>query len=122
MLSTAAVMRKTGETTQDPNTGLEVPEWMTVGTVPFRLDSGSTSDGGSQGVTVGGITFEEASGVGKIPSDSDTRLSSALADGDLLDVTGETVGVWRVVAALTYDLKTQRRIPIAEEPRPEEWS
>ena len=120
MLSTATVMRKTGATTTDPD-GFEVDVWVTVGTLPFRLDSGS-SDGASRGVTVGGLSFEEATGVANVPHDSDTRLGDALMDNDLLDVSGETTGVWRIVAALAYDQKTARRLPIAEERRPAEWA
>ena len=119
MESTAGVMRKTGTTTDGD--GFEVDEWATVGTLPVRIDLGGSNDGGSRGITVAGLMFEEATGVGHVPYDADDRLSDTLAANDLLDVTGETSGVWRVVAPLAYDQKTARRMPIAEVPRPEEW-
>lgn len=116
MLSTAGVMRKTGDMTTGPD-GFEVPEWATVhAALPFRLDSGN-ENGQSRGVNVGGLTFEDATGVGHVPWDT-----TDLQDGDLLDVTGETEGVWRVVAAIAYDQKTARRLPIEEVVRPEEWA
>lgn len=120
MVSRCAVMRKTGLTAQNETTGLEVPEWATVYTdLPFRSDGGSAGDGGSRGVTVGGVTFEEATGVGHFPAETTNLL-----DGDLIEVTdGEWAGdVWRIVAAIRYDQKTARRLPITEESRPEEWA
>lgn len=117
MTSRATVRRKTGVTTQDPGTGREVPVWETVHTgLSFRLGSGSSSDGGSRGVTVGGVVFEEATAVGHFPADT-----TNLQDGDFLDVAGEWAGVWRVVAAIAYNQKTARRIPIVEDQRPSEW-
>lgn len=121
MRSSAAVMRKTGETAQNESTGAEEFVWATVGILPFRLDDGGPNTGGSRGVTIGGITYEEATGVGHVPSDADARLSDVLLDGDLLDVTGETEGVWSVVKAVAYDQKTARRLPIVEAQRPSEW-
>lgn len=121
MTSRATIYRKTDRTAQDESTGYDAPVWDVLGVLPFRLDTGGDSNGGSRGVTVGGVTYEEASGVGHIPTDADARLTSPLADGDLADVTGETAGVWRVIAAVAYDQKTARRLPIAEEQRPEEW-
>lgn len=113
-------MRKTGDTTTDAN-GYEVPEWATVhADLPFRSDSGGTSDGGSRGVSVGGVTFEDATGVGHVPA-----TTTDLADNDLIEVTsGEWAGdVWRVVAATgRFDSKTARRVPIVEDVRPEEWA
>lgn len=117
MTSRVAVMRLTGDaTTVD---GYDVPEWVSVHVdLPFRLDSGGSADGGSRGVTVGGVTFEEATGVGHV-------LAGVvdLKDDDLLEITeGEWAGdVYRVVAAVRYDQKTARRVPIAEVDRPEEW-
>ena len=119
MQSRVAVMRKTGLTTQNETTGEEVPEWATVHTdLPFRSDGGSTGDGGSRGVTIGGVTFEEATGVGHFPA-----ATVDLEDGDLVDVTaGEWAGdVFRIVKALRFDQKTARRLPIVEEVRPAEW-
>ena len=118
MESRVAVMRKTGGSTEV--NGYEVPEWGAVYVdLPFRSDSGGSSDGGSRGVTLVGVTFEDATGIGHMPASS-----ADLRDDDLLDVhTGEWAGdVWRIVAAVRYDQKTARRVPIVEEPRPQEWS
>lgn len=119
MTSRVAIMRKTGDTTTDAN-GYEVDEWATVhADLPFRSDSGGTSDGGSRGVTIGGVTFEDATGTGHMPA-----TTTDLADDDLIEVTsGEWAGdVFRIVAAVRYDQKTARRVPIVEEVRPEEWA
>lgn len=119
MASRVAVMRKTGDTTTDAN-GYEVPEWATVHVdLPFRSGGSSTGDGGSRGVVVGGVTFEDATGIGHLPA-----TTADLEDDDLIDViSGEWAGdVFRVIAAVRYDQKTARRLPIIEEPRPEEWS
>lgn len=118
MTSRVTVMRLTGETTTD-TAGYEVPEWAAVYVdLPFRSDSGGQGDGGSRGVSIGGVTFEDATGIGKMPA-----LTDDLADDDLLDVTaGEWVdAVYRIVSAVRYDQKTARRVPIVEEPRPQEW-
>lgn len=120
MLSRVSIRRKTGETAQDEDSGLEVPIWASVYmNLPFRSSAGSTGDGGSNGVTIGGVTFEEATGVGHFPAGT-----TNLEDGDLIEVTeGEWAGdVWRIVAAIRYDQKTARRVPITEATRPEEWS
>ncbi len=120
MISRVTIRRKTGETAQDEDSGLEVPIWASVYTnLPFRSSAGSTGDGGSNGVTIGGVTFEEATGVGHFPA-----TATDLADGDLIEVTvGEWAGdVWRIVAAIRYDQKTARRVPIVEAARPEEWA
>lgn len=118
MASRCAVMRKTGAWTTDPD-GVEVPEWTTVyPSLPCRITSGSASDGGSRGVTIGSVTFENATGVARFPWPSDL-----LRDGDLFEVTsGEWPGeVYQVVAAIRYDQLTDRRVPIVEADRPEEW-
>jgi hypothetical protein len=80
---------------------------------------GGTSDGGSRGVNIGGVTFEDATGVGHVPA-----TTTDLLDDDLVDVhTGEWAGdVFRIVAAVRYDQKTARRVPIVEDVRPEEWA
>lgn len=99
--------------------GLEYPGWTVVYTdLPFRSDSGSTSDGGSRGVTIGSVTFEEATGVGHFP-----HPSADLRDGDVLEVaTGDWAGDWfQIVAAVRYDQQTARRLPIKEAQRPEGW-
>lgn len=110
-------MRKTGDTTEV--NGFEVPVWAAVHVdLPFRSDGGGSSDGGSRSVTVGGVTFEDATGIGHMPA-----TTADLEDDDLLDVfAGEWAGdVYRVVAAVRYDQKTARRVPIVEQARPEEW-
>jgi hypothetical protein len=120
MLSTVTVRRKTGLTVQNETTGEEAPEWEAVYTgLPFRSDGASSSDGGSRSVTIGGVTFETATGIGHMPADT-----TDLADDDFIEVTsGEWAGdVFRVVAAVRYDQKTARRVPIVEATRPSEWS
>lgn len=118
MASRVAVMRKTGDTTTV--SGYEVPEWAAVYTdLPFRSDDGGPGTGGSMGVTIGGITFEDATGRGHMPA-----TTTDLQDDDLIEVTsGEWAGdVFRIIAAVKYDQKTARRVPIVEEVRPEEWT
>lgn len=119
MTSRVTIMRRTGETTTDSD-GYEVPEWAAVHVdLPFRLGGGSSGDGGSRGVTIGSVTFEEATGIGSMPA-----TTVDLEDNDLALLTaGEWAGdVYRVVAAIRYDQKTARRVPIVEERRPEEWA
>lgn len=119
MTSRVVVMRKTGAKTTDAD-GFEHPEWAAVHVdLPFRLGSGSNGDGGSQGVAIGGVTFEDATAVGHMPAE--TR---DLRDDDLVEITsGEWPGdVFRIVAAVGYDQKTARRVPIVEEVRPREWA
>jgi hypothetical protein len=118
MTSRVAVMRKTGDTTDVG--GYEVTEWAAVHVdLPFRSDSGGSSGGSSRGVTIGGVTFEDATGIGHTPA-----TTADLENDDLIEVvSGEWAGdVYRVVAAVRYDQKTARRVPIVEEPRPEEWA
>lgn len=118
MASRVRVMRRAGTTT-DPD-GYEVPSWTLVhSSLPFRLGSGSNGDGGSKGVSIGGVTFEDATAVGHMPAG--TR---DLADDDLIEiVSGEWAGsVFRIVAAVGYDQKTARRVPIVENVRPGEWT
>lgn len=113
MTSRVDVYRKTDETTTDAD-GYEVPVWEPVHyNLPFRLVGGDT-----RAVTVGGVTFQEATARGDMPWDT-----SDLADGDLCDVvSGEWVGsVFRVVEAVKGDQRTARRVPVAEVPRPGEW-
>lgn len=119
MESRATVRRKTGEWVTNED-GAEVPEWDDVYTnLPCRITPGSTSDGGSRGVTIGSRTFESATGVARFP-----HPSELLRDGDLFVVTsGEWPGeVYKVVAAIKYDQQTDRRLPIVEHERPEEWT
>lgn len=116
-LSRATVMRKTGDMTEV--NGYEVPEWETVYIDhPFRVDTGSSGDGGSRGVSIGGVTFEDATGIGEF-----SAITADLQDDDLIEITaGEwRDDIYRIVAAVRYDQKTARRVPIVEEVRPEEW-
>lgn len=118
MTSQVVVMRKTGAKVYV--NGYQVPEWAAVHIdLPFRSSGGSSGDGGSRGVTIGGVTFEEATGIGSVPA-----TTVDLRDNDLLEVTaGKWAGdVYRIVAAIRYDQKTARRLPIVETARPEEWS
>lgn len=119
MTSRVDVHRKTGGTTTDAQ-GYEVPEWATVHyDLPFRLGASTSGDGGSRAVTIGGVTFQEATGVGSFPWDT-----FDLADDDFVEVmSGEWAGtVVRVVEATKKDQATARRVPVVEVPRPEEWA
>ena len=118
MTSRAVVMRKTGAKVKV--NGYDVPEWASVHVdLPWRTAAGSSGDGGSRGVTVGGVTFEEATGVGHCPA-----TTADLRDDDLVEVTtGEWAGdVYRIVAAIRYDQKTARRLPVVGAARPTEWT
>lgn len=118
MQSRVAVRRRTGDVTVVD--GLEFPEWEDVYTdLPFRLDGGSTGDGGSTTVTIGGVQFEQATAVGHMPTSTDD-----LADNDLIDViSGEWAGsVYKIVKAIKKDQATARRVPVVDVDRPEEWS
>jgi len=113
MTSRVDVYRKTDETTTDAD-GYEVPVWEPVHyDLPFRLVGGDT-----RAVTVGGVTFQEATARGDMPWDT-----TDLADGDYLDViSGEWAeSVFRVVEAVKGDQRTARRVPVVEVPRPGEW-
>lgn len=120
MQSRVTVMRKTGDVDPVEDNGYETPEWASVYIdLPFRSTGAGTGDGGSRGVEIGGVRFEDATGIGSVPA-----ATLDLQDDDLLLVTsGEWADdVFRVVAAVRYDQKTARRLPIVEEPRPEEWA
>lgn len=115
MSSTVTVRRKTGQTAQDETGGEEVPAWTAVYTgLPFRYVGGATHT-----VTIGGVEFQEATGRGDMPWDTDD-----LADSDLIDITaGEWAGtVLRIVEAVKGDQRTARRVPVAETSRPAEWA
>lgn len=119
MTSRVTVLRKSGRQTQNESTGEESPEWLPVHTdLPFRLDFSSSSDGGSRTVTIDGVSYESATAVGHFPA-----LTADLLDGDYIDITsGECAGdVYSIVKAVRADQKTARRLPIAEESRPDEW-
>lgn len=116
MTSRAHILRATGNLTQDAE-GFDVPEYATIyADLPCRIDSGGSSDGGSSGVNIDGITYEEATGTGHFP------YPSELINAD--DLVLVTSGEWpdacyRIVVATHYDQKTARRLPIEREPIPE---
>jgi len=112
MTSRASVRRKTGGTTIVD--GFEVDEWASPYVdLPFRLVAGD-----SQSVTVGGVTFEQATARGDFPAST-----TDLRDDDFIEVTaGEWAGsVFRIVEAIKGDQRTARRVPVVEGQRPEEW-
>lgn len=112
--STVTIHRKTGRVVQDPVTGLEVPGWATPHTaLPFRLVGGTFNK-----LTIGGVTFDEATARGDFPAST-----VDLADNDLVEITaGEWAGsVYRVVEAIKGDQRTARRVPVVEAQRPSEW-
>ena len=110
------IFRRTGAMTTNAE-GFEVPAYDAVYLgIPCRIDAGGSSDGGSRGVNIDGITYEEATGTGHFPYPSDLLA----ADDLVLITTGEWPDVcYRIVAAVTYDQKTARRLPIVSEPIPE---
>lgn len=116
MTSRATILRPTGNLTTNAE-GFQVPEYATVYTdLSCRIDAGGSSDGGSTGVNIDGITYEEATGTGHFPYPSEL-----LASDDIVLVTsGEWPDVcYRIVAAIAYDQKTARRLPIVRESKPE---
>lgn len=119
MLSTVAVMRDTGTTTEDAD-GFQVPVWATVyASTPFRLGGSNQGSTGTRAVTVGTTELQLAVRTGHFPFDTDL-----LQDGDLIDVTaGENAGlVLRIVEADPQDQATARRVPVVAVQRPEEWA
>lgn len=117
MLSTCVVRRRTSLTTQDEDTGLEVPVWSTVYTGRMRL-GGSRDAASTRTEDIGGVEVQRALRIAHFPADTDV-----LADGDLIDVTsGENAGVvLRVVDAAWADQRTARRYPVESTERPGEW-
>lgn len=116
--SDVAVMRLTGAMTTDPD-GLEVPEWATVYTGPFRLGGANAGSSGTRTVTVGSVELQLAVRVGHFPHDT-----AGLHDDDLIEVTaGESAGlVLRIVESSSADQQTALRLPVVETQRPEEWA
>jgi hypothetical protein len=120
MTSRAKIRRKTGFTTQDEDTGLEVPVWDVVYTgLPFRLGGVPGGAASSRTIDLGGAQVQEANRVGHMPVTTDN-----LADGDFIEVTaGENTGrVLRIVEADWQDQSTARRVPVVAEIRPGEWT
>lgn len=118
-MTSRVTIRRGGVMVVNPDTGLEEPGWADVHVdVPFRLDGGSSGDGGSRTVTIGGTEFEQATAVGHLPANT-----ADLEDNDLILVTaGEWSGsVWQIVEAVKKDQATARRVPIVETTAPTEW-
>lgn len=116
MTSRVTIARKSGKAKVD---GYDVPVWERVHTdLPFRLDGSAANDGGSIGVTIGGVRFEGATCVGHVPA-----TTTDLRDDDLIEITeGESVGrFFRIEKATLLDQKTARRFPLADTQRPKEW-
>lgn len=121
MLTRVAVMRRTGLSNQDEDTGRQAPEWATVYVdLPFRLDSSGTGQaaGGSTTKNISDVRVEASTLIGQMPYDT-----ADLADGDLVEVmTGEWPGrVWAVRDASVGDQQTARRVQLEETKRPSEW-
>lgn len=121
MLSRCTVYRKAAPSDAKDEHGFSTDNtWTTVHTdLPVSLGGSSGSDGGSREITIGGVHFEQATGVAKFPA-----TTVDLKDDDLFEITdGEWPGhVFRIVAAIVADQKTSRRVPIAEAARPPEWA
>jgi hypothetical protein len=120
MTSTAIVRRKTGRTTQDEDTGREVPVWDVVVTgSPFRLGGANQGSSGTRTVSTPGGEAQLALRTGHFPADTEP-----FRDGDLIDVTaGENAGtVWRVIEADRADQQTAYRVPLVSVARPGEWA
>lgn len=118
MLSRAVVMRRTGDTTTNPD-GFEVDEWAAAHTdIPFRL-GGTSGAGSTRTVRIGETEAQVAVRIGHFPADT-----TGLADNDFIEITdGENAGgVYRIVEASGQDQATARRVPVVEEQRPEEWA
>ena len=117
MTSRATVHRTTGRMVQDESNGLEVREWATTYTGPFRLGGANAGSSGARTEAIGGVEVQTALRTGHFPAGTD------LADGDVVEVTaGENAGtVWRVVEGDWADQQTARRVPLTAEARPEEW-
>lgn len=117
MLSTCAVRRMTGRTTQNESTGEEVPVWDVVYTGPFRLGT-STGNSPTRTEDVSGVEVQRALNTAHFPVSA-----SAITDGDLIDITaGENAGaVLRIVDAAWADQRTARRYPVESTERPGEW-
>lgn len=116
MLSRAIIRRKTGNMTTDAR-GLEVPEWATVyPDLPCRIAGMARSQSPSRTLDIGGVQVQVAVRTAHLPHDT-----TDLRDGDLLEVSGESAGVYQIVEADPADQQTARRVPVVAATRPEEW-
>jgi hypothetical protein len=119
MTSRVTIRRKSGQWTQDEDTGEEVSTWDVIYTeLPFRLAGAYHGDAVTRRVVVGGEEYQQAVRTGHMPAST-----TDLADADLIDITsGENAGrVLMVVEATWQDQATARRVPVVEVERPEEW-
>lgn len=120
MTSRANIWRTTGRTTQNEETGEEVPEWETIhADLPVRFPPARGGAANSRTLDIGGVEFTV--GVREMHVAYDT---TDLADGDLAEVTvGRAVGaVWRIVdASPPPDQATAYRLDVIAVDRPEEW-
>lgn len=119
MRSRVRVLRRNGLDPQDEGTGVESPHWdVEHDDIPFRLGGSSSGGGSTHEVTIGGVTYHEATAIGHFAHDTVN-----LQDGDhILILVGEWAGsVYRIIEASKKDRATARRVPIAETPRPREW-
>lgn len=114
MLSTAIIRRKTGAMVVGPD-GLEVPGWTSSTPVPCRIGGMSRGQSGSRTLSVGGTEFQVATRIAHLPHGTDLR------DNDLIAVTGESAGVYRVVEADPADQQTALRVPVVAAEPPKEW-
>jgi hypothetical protein len=115
--SKVTIRRKTGNMTTDSR-GLQVPEWATVYTdIPCRIAGMARSQSPSRTLDIGGVQVQVSVRTAHLPHDT-----TDLRDGDLLDVTGESAGVYQIVESDPADQQTARRVPVIAAQRPEEWS
>lgn len=118
MTSRCTIRRKTGLTTQDEDTGREVPVWESTYTdLPIRV-GGSRNASTSRREDIAGVEVQQALRIAHLPA-----ATANLADGDMVDVTsGELAGVvLRIVEADWQEQATARRVPVEAADRPEEW-
>lgn len=116
MLSRATVRRKTGATTTDAS-GRKVPVWEVAHTdLPCRITGMTRGQSPSRTLDIGGAQVQVAIRTAHLPHDT-----TNLRDGDLLEVVGESAGVYQIVEADTSDQQTARRVPIVATQRPKEW-
>ncbi|AIY15841.1 DUF6093 family protein [Pimelobacter simplex] len=119
MTSRCAVMRKTGYTEQDEETGLEVPVWAAIHVdLPLRLAGVPRGAATHRTVNVGGVDIEVPVRTANHPHDT-----ADLHDGDLLDIyAGETPVVCQILESTGQDQATARRMLVFVVDRPEEWT
>lgn len=117
MTSTCTIRRRTGERDTDPS-GIDVEVWATVYTGPVRIA------GAARGASPVTGRDNRAVEVNHAHRDASLPLGTAVADGDLIEITaGDTTGlVFRIVEAAGKDQATALRVPVEAVERPPEWS